>query len=171
MVGIALLKGVFDELKVDFEEATGVKMNEVLKSIKQTVYKDLLDNGNSSKGIIDASLETMNRMAVNGLLQKDYDYDCVLDSEGDFVLRLNYNAFYDRFVKFCKDHNVAHEVLPLASFKKHLEKLGYCKSFNKPTAFKDRESGLSGKNKTFRAAVLEVEGLREKNLDVDYMVG
>ncbi len=57
MLGIALLKGVFEELKVDFEEAAGVKMSEVLDSIKQAVYKDLLDNGNSSKGIIEASLD------------------------------------------------------------------------------------------------------------------
>jgi 5S rRNA maturation endonuclease (ribonuclease M5) len=173
MLGIALIKGVFDELQVDFEEATGVSMKDILKSIRNTVVTDLLDNGQSSKGIIEDSLETMNRMAVNRLLERDYDYDAVLDSDGDFVLRLNYGAFYDRFVKFCKDYNVSHEVLPLPSFKRQLAKLSYCKSFNKPTTFKDRDPGLEdrSRSKTFRAAVLLVEGLKAKNVDVEYMLG
>jgi predicted nuclease with TOPRIM domain len=169
MLGIALLKGVFDELQVDFQEASGVSMSDIIKSIKHTVITDLLDNGNSSKGIIEDSLETMNRMAVNRLLDREYDYDSVVDSDGDYVLRLNYGAFYDRFVKFCKDYNVSHEVLPLASFKKQLSKLGYCKCFNKPTSFKDRYDGRE-KYKTFRAAMLEVEGLMKKNVDVEYML-
>jgi hypothetical protein len=169
MLGIALLKGVFDELQLDFKEATGVSPNDILKSIKNTVVTDLLDNGKSSKGIIEDSLETMNRMAVNRLLERGYDYDAVMDGEGDFVLRLNYSAFYDRFVKFCREHSVSHEVLPLPSFKRQLSKLAYCKSYNKPTSFKDRE-GSYDKPKTFRAAVLEVEGLNKKNVDVEYML-
>jgi hypothetical protein len=169
ILGIALLKGVFDELQIDIEEAAGVKMKDIIKIIKQTVVTDLLDNGNSSKSIIEDSLETMNRMAVNRLLDRGYDYDSVIDSEGDFVLRLNYGAFYDRFVKFCKDHNVSHEVLPLASFKKQLSKLGCCKCFNKATSFKDRYAG-GDKSKTFRAAVLEVGALQKKSVEVDYMV-
>jgi hypothetical protein len=58
-------------------------------------------------------------MAVNRLLDRGYDYDSVIDSDGDFVLRLNYGAFYDRFVRFCKDYNVAHEVEGLK--KKNVE--------------------------------------------------
>jgi hypothetical protein len=54
-----------------------------------------------------------------------FNYDAVLDSDGDFVLRLNYGAFYDWFVKFCKDYNVSHEVLPLPSFNRQLAKLSY----------------------------------------------
>jgi hypothetical protein len=169
ILGIALLKGVFEELGLDFKESCGVDTEEIADIIKHTVVTDLLDNGNSSKGIIEDSLETMNRMAVNSLLQKDYDYDAVMDGDGDFVLRLNYSAFYDRFVKFCKDHNVGHEVLPLASFKKQLDKLAYCKCFNKPVTFKDRLDGRE-RNKTFRAAVLIVDELRKRNVDVDYMV-
>jgi hypothetical protein len=169
MLGIALLRGVFEELELDFQESCGVKTKDIFKSIKRAVVSDLLDNGNRSKGIIEDSLETMNRMAVNRLLDKYYDYDMVLDSDGDHVLRLNYSAFYDRFVKFCKDHNVAHEVLPLASFKKQLNKLGYCKCFNKPVTFKDRYDGLD-RTKTFRAAVLLVDELKRRNVEVDYMV-
>ena len=170
MLGIALLKGVFEELQLDFEKAAGVSTKDLLESIRQTAYTDLLDYGQSSKGIIEDSLETMNRMAVNRLIEREYDYDSVLDSEGDLVLRLNYGAFYDRFVKFCKDHNVAHEVLPLSSFKRQLSKLGCCKCYNKATSFKDRNGFHNGRKKTFRAAVLQVEELRKKNVEVDYMV-
>lgn len=149
--------------------ATGVKMNDILKTIKQTIVTDLLDNGNSSKGIIKDLLETMNRVAVSRLLGRGYDYDSFIDSDGDFVLGLNYGAFYDRFVNLCKDNNVFHEVPPFTSFKKQLSKLGYCKYFNKATSFKDRYDGRE-KSKTFRAAVLEVEELRKRNVEVDYML-
>jgi hypothetical protein len=57
-------------------------MNDIIKNIKHTVITDLLDNGNSSKGIIEDFLETMNRMAVNRLLDREYDYDSAIDSEG-----------------------------------------------------------------------------------------
>ncbi|MBL4936273.1 hypothetical protein JK636_10925 [Clostridium sp. YIM B02515] len=81
-------------------------------------------------------------MAVNRLLERGYDYDSTMDIDGDFVLRLNYNVFYDRFAKFCKDHNVSHEVLALPSFKRQLNKLCYCKCYNKPTSFLARDSFL-----------------------------
>ncbi|MBL4936274.1 hypothetical protein JK636_10930 [Clostridium sp. YIM B02515] len=49
MLGIALLKEVFDKFQVDFNEASGVNINEVLKSIRQIAFSDLLDYGHNSK--------------------------------------------------------------------------------------------------------------------------
>ncbi|ERI94377.1 hypothetical protein HMPREF1982_01013 [Clostridiales bacterium oral taxon 876 str. F0540] len=58
-----------------------------------------------------------------------------MDFDGDFVLRLNYNAIYNIFAKFCKDPDVSHAVLPLPFFKRQLNKLSCCKYYNKPTSF------------------------------------
>jgi hypothetical protein len=112
----------------------------------------------------------MNRMAANNLLSKGIDYDAVVETDsGDHVLRLNYTSFYDRFVKYCREHNVTHEVLPLSSFKKQLSNMQYCKSYNKPVNFSVRLENPKDR-KTFRSAVIYISKLREKNVDIDFMV-
>lgn len=169
MIGIALLKRVFNDLDLNMQECTGFTMKEIISSIERGAYEDLLDGGSSNKTVIEQNFETMNRMAANNELLRNIDYDAVLDLDGDFVLRLNYTCFYDRFVKYCREHNVTHEVLPLSSFKKQLSNMQYCKCYNKPVNFSVRQENPKDK-KTFRCAVVYIGKLREKNVDVDFMV-
>ncbi|MCB2290414.1 hypothetical protein LGK97_11615 [Clostridium sp. CS001] len=169
ILGIALLKSVFDDLDLDMQECTGFSIKDIVSSIERGAYEDLLDGGSSSKTVIEQNFETMNRMAANNDLLRDIDYDAVVDLEGDIVLRLNYTSFYDRFVKYCREHNVTHEVLPLSSFKKQLSNMQYCKCYNKPVNFSVRLGNPKDK-KTFRSAVIYINKLREKNVDIDFMV-
>ncbi|MBU3110190.1 hypothetical protein [Clostridium lacusfryxellense] len=168
MIGIALLKRVFNDLDLNMQECTGFTMKEILSAIEMGAYEDLLDGGTSNKTVIEQNFETMNRMAANNELLRDIDYDAVLDLDGDFVLRLNYTCFYDRFVKYCREHNVTHEVLPLNSFKKQLSNMQYCKFYNKPVNFSVRQE-LPKNKKTFRCAVIYINKLREKNVDIDFI--
>ncbi|MBU3182537.1 hypothetical protein [Clostridium psychrophilum] len=168
MIGIALLKRVFNDLDLDMQECTGFTMKEIISSIETGAYEDLLDGGTSNKTVIEQNFETMNRMAANNELLRNIDYDTVLDLDGDFVLRLNYTCFYDRFVKYCREHNVTHEVLPLSSFKKQLSNMQYCKCYNKPVNFSVRQENPKNK-KTFRCAVVYINKLREKNVDIDFI--
>ncbi|MBU3188340.1 hypothetical protein K9O30_03040 [Clostridium bowmanii] len=169
MIGIALLKKVFEDLDLNMEGCTGFAIKEILSAIEKGAYEDLLDGGSSNKTVIEQNFETVNRMAANNELLRDIDYDAVVDLDGDFVLRLNYISFYDRFVKYCREHNVTHEVLPLSSFKKQLSNMQYCKCYNKPVNFSVRQENPKNK-KTFRCAVVYINKLREKNVDVDFMV-
>ncbi|MGV8981874.1 hypothetical protein [Clostridium sp.] len=169
MIGIALLKKVFEDLDLNMEGCTGFAIKEILSAIEKGAYEDLLDGGSSNKTVIEQNFETVNRMAANSELLRDIDYDAVVDLDGDFVLRLNYISFYDRFVKYCREHNVTHEVLPLSSFKKQLSNMQYCKCYNKPVNFSVRQENPKNK-KTFRCAVVYINKLREKNVDVDFMV-
>ena len=168
MIGIALLKKVFDDLDLNMETCTGFTMKEIISSIEKGAYEDLLDGGSSNKTVIEQNFETMNRMAANNELLRNIDYDAVLDLDGDFVLRLNYTCFYDRFVKYCREHTVTHEVLPLSSFKKQLSNMQYCKSYNKPVNFSVRLENSKNK-KTFRCAVIYINKLRAKNVDIDFI--
>ncbi|MCB2308741.1 hypothetical protein LGL08_19455 [Clostridium estertheticum] len=168
MIGIALLKRVFDDFDLNMESCTGFTMKEIISSIERGAYEDLLDGGTSNKTVIEQNFETMNRMAANSELLRNIDYDAVLDLDGDFVLRLNYTCFYDRFVKYCREHNVTHEVLPLSSFKKQLSNMQYCKCYNKPVNFSVRQENPKNK-KTFRCAVVYINKLREKNVDIDFI--
>jgi hypothetical protein len=168
ILGIALLKSVFDDLDLDMQQCTGFSIKDIVSSIERGAYEDLLDGGSSNKTVIEQNFETMNRMAANNELLRNIDYDAVKDFDGDFVLRLNYISFYDRFVKYCREHNVTHEVLPLSSFKKQLGNMQYCKFYNKPVNFSVKQENPKDK-KTFRSAVVYIDKLKEKNVDIDFM--
>ncbi len=170
LLGLALLMDVFVDLGVNFKEATGYSSKDIENALKDSVIKELLEDNTKSKSVVDITLETLSRMAANGDLTLGADYDCVKDYDGDKVLRLNYTVFYDRFLKYCKDHNLDIEVLTLGSFKKQLSKMIYCKFYNKPTCFHVANT-YNGAKKTFRAAILIVDKLKENNIDVDFMVG
>lgn len=169
ILGIALLKNVFDDLDLNMQESIGFSIKDIIRSIENGAYEDLLDSGSSNKTVIEQNFETMNRMAANNELLRNIDYDAFLDLDGDHVLRLNYTSFYDRFVKYCREHNVTHEVLPLSSFKKQLSNMQYCKCYNKPVNFSVRLENPKDR-KTFRCAVIYIGKLREKNVDIDFMV-
>lgn len=171
ILGISLLKVAFKELGLDFEEACGVKVRDIIDSINAAAGEDLLDNNSSSKNVIEDTLETLNRMSVNNLLTKGVDYDSAKEIDGEKCLRLNYTVFYDRFIKYCKDYNVSHEILSLNSFKKQLKKMDYCLYYNKPMSFR-MWTGSEDKNyKTCRAAVLSIEKLKKRNLDIGFLIG
>lgn len=170
ILGIHLLKSTFEDLSLNFEKACGIKLSDILDAINSAAGEDLLDNNIASRSVIEDSLETLNRMAVNGELDDGVDFDSSKKVDGELCLRLNYTVFYDRFIKYCKDYNVSHEVLSLNSFKKQLQKMDYCLYYNKPMSFK-RWGYNSKEYRTCRAAVLSIEKLKEKNLDVGFLIG
>jgi len=49
MIGIALLKNVFNDLDLNMQECTGFTMKEIISSIETGAYEDLLDGGTSNK--------------------------------------------------------------------------------------------------------------------------
>ncbi|WP_411681291.1 hypothetical protein [Clostridium thailandense] len=169
LLGLSLLVEVFADLGLNFKEATGYSSKDIETSLKTSVVKELLEDNAKSKSVVDITLETLNRMAANGDLIQGADYSSAKDFDGDKVLRLNYTVFYDRFLKYCKDHNLDIEILTLGGFKKQISKMSYCKAYNKPTSFHVANT-FNGSKKTFRAAVLYVDKLIENNIDVDFMI-
>ncbi|MCY6370985.1 hypothetical protein [Clostridium ganghwense] len=168
-LGIVLIKALFKTLDLDFEKSVGHTIKEIKNAIIDNARSDLLDDSCGSKGVIDYTLETINRMAINGIINKEHDYAVVKDKNKNTILKLNYISFYDRFLKYCREHCIEHEVLPLSSFKKQLSKMEYCMSFNKPLSFKTF-SGYINEYKTFRCAVLDVNLLKNINIDLDYIL-
>lgn len=168
ILGIYLITNVFNELNLNLEKCTGIKINDIIKSINEGAISDLLDYSNNNKSVLDDTLETINRMAVSGCIDEGIHYD-TSKIDGIEVLRLNYVAFYDDFLKYCKDHNLTQETLSLKSFKNQLSKSNYCLYYDKPTTFRTGYDNGS-RRKTFRAAILDIEKLKEKNLEVDFLI-
>ena len=78
ILGIALLKSVFDDMDLDMQKCTGFSIKDIISSIEKGAYEDLLDSGSSNKTVIEQNFETMNRMAANNELLRNIDYDAVL---------------------------------------------------------------------------------------------
>lgn len=53
ILGIALLKSVFDDLNLDMQGCTGFSIKDIVSSIERGAYEDLLDGGSSSKTVIE----------------------------------------------------------------------------------------------------------------------
>jgi hypothetical protein len=167
ILGLSLIREVFKNLNLDMDKETGYEMKEIVAAVTETATSDLLMGAEGSKNVIDLTLETLNRMAINGAIYEGCDYESLLDRDGDFVLRLNYKAFYDRFLRYCKDNRIEHEVLQLDSFEQQISNMEYCKASKKVLKFKAGYS--SNETKSFRGMVLYIDKLKERNIDVDFM--
>jgi hypothetical protein len=122
----------------------------------------------SGKGALEHTLETLNKMSLQGLLKQDLDYDSSRKVDDEPCLILNYTVFYENFKKYCRDNNVDHEILSLKDFKRELMKKDYCLYYNKPVSFRSGDD-LKG-FKTCRVAVLSLEKLKKWKLNVDCLI-
>lgn len=115
------------------------------------------------------TIESMNAMAKEGILIRGIDYDTAVDSDGDYVLRLNYSKFYDRFIDYCKRKNREHHLLTLGQFKTLLRIQSYCKEYNRPVQFNSIPFGYTYR-KLYRAALLKVHDLKNLGADIEFML-
>ena len=84
ILGISLLKKVFEDLDLNFEKACGIKIKDIIEAINYAAGEDLLDDHTSSKSVIEDTLETLNRMAADDQLTRGVD--------NELCLRLNYTV-------------------------------------------------------------------------------
>lgn len=116
------------------------------------------------------NLESINEMAREGLITRGVHYKAGIDAEGDYVLKLNYIAFYDRFIGFCRKSKAEHELFDLREFKLLLRIQKYCKAYNMPAWF-NVLAGCYSFKKQFRCAVLKINDLKELNCKLDCLIG
>ena len=190
------IHGFYEKLKfISSKYKSPLKFEKVQNEVEQVYYykdpegkllykiirKDRITNGIKEKYFLPASYE--NGSWVKGLkntkrvlynlpemLRAIKDGQTLYFVEGELCLRLNYTVFYDRFIKYCKDYNISHDILSLNSFKKQLRKMDYCLYYNKPGTF--RKSRYVDKEfKTSRAAVLSLDKLKTRNLEIDFLIG
>jgi hypothetical protein len=102
----------------------------------------------------------MNEMAGHGLLIRGTDYDTIVDSEGDLVLRHNYKLFYDKFMLYCMRNNAWHIVFSLSEFKQVLRIMPYCKCYNSPVGFIENVEKSYTSKKLFKSGVINFYKIR-----------
>jgi hypothetical protein len=167
ILGQSLIKGFDAKVNMNQEALEDEKISYIKAFINKPVEMSFLCT--SSKGkVVDETLETLNCMAEEGHLIKGMDYDSTKRIDDEPCLKLNYTAFYEKFKKYCLDNNISHEILNLKDFKQELQQKDYCLYHNRPVSF--RTGDYLNNSKTFRAAVLSIEKLEEKNLNIDFLI-
>jgi hypothetical protein len=165
ILGQRLIKDFNGKMTLNQEGLEDEKMNYIKAYINNPIDMSTLWTISKSTAI-EKTLETLNRMAKEGHLKEGVDYDSTKRIDDEFCLKLNYAAFYHRFIKYCQDNNI--DYVSLKDFKKELKEKDYCLYHNRPVAF--RTGGYLNHFKTFRAAVLSIEKLEEQNLNVEYLI-
>ncbi|WP_055665085.1 hypothetical protein [Desnuesiella massiliensis] len=114
-------------------------------------------------------MESMNAMAKERLLVRGVDFNTIIDADRDYVLRINYGKFFDKFMDYCKERGVPHPIFTLKEFKTLLRTQSYCKEYNWPTQFYCKAESYVYK-KLYRAAILKIHDLKGLGIDIDYLI-
>lgn len=155
LAGLNLIGELLEQHSLNFEEITGISPEEAVKMINDIVFEDTLESCEEGKSIIDDTIETFERMVINGELQAGQDY--IILNKGSEIA-LNIKSIYDKFTKYIGDHRISQEVLPHNVFTKQLRKEKYFVDYKTVTAEK--------KNK-LKMYVLNIDQLKEKNIEIE----
>lgn len=158
-IGITMIEDVYKSLGLDFEEATGLTIDELINQITYNVKENMLDNKTQIFGNIDKSIETFNDMYEIKLIKKGIHFE-VINKNTEIALSLN--ELYPLYLNYIKSRKLDDiDVLPLKDYKKQLTMKEY---FVKGVDRNDRTVKFNdGANiDVKRAYVLNIEILKEK---------
>ncbi len=117
MLGLALLKRVFSSL--DLKEA--------LKVIAENSVDEV---GESSKSMVELTLEEIDRVLPILVKRNEYDYELYTLINDDSELAIRIYELYDLFTKYIKDTNKQFDAITGKEFVKQLSKTPYFSRYN-----------------------------------------
>lgn len=101
--------------------------DDCVKYLEKSAINDLLGGTTNNTSVVEETFEVFARMGLN------YGWDYLMEQkksdDGKILgetLFIRINHIYDRYTKYCRDHAVAGEILPLKQFLKQLERTDYC---------------------------------------------
>lgn len=161
----------FGENLLQMIKSEGAGENASIKSINDCILGTAIIKVAVSEieGNVLSAIESMNGMASEGLLIRGVDFNTIIDSDGDYVLRLNYGKFYDKFMEYCKENGVSHPIFTLKEFKTLIRTQNYCKDYSWPVQY-DCISGSYVSKKLYRAAILKIHDLKNLGVNIDFLI-
>ena len=103
MLGIQLIKNLFEARGLNFEDCTGYDFNTLKDAIKENIVDNVIEGNSEVKGIIEKSMDVLNDMVETGELIKGVDYQ-VINSGTE--LALNIKRLYPKLLKYITSHNL-----------------------------------------------------------------
>lgn len=103
MLGIQLIKELFEARGLNFEDCTGYDFNTLKEAIRANIVENVLEGNLEVKGIIEKSIDVLNDMVETGELIKGIDYQVV---NSGTELALNIKMLYPKLLKYITSHNM-----------------------------------------------------------------
>ncbi len=154
MLGILLVKDIFEIRGLDFQKCTGYDVETLLNAIKENVVESVLEGSTEVKGIIEKNIEVLNDMVETGELIKGMDYKMI---NNDTELALNIKMFYPKLLKYISSRNNKEiDKLSQNEFTKQLRLKEYYKDYKAIRFVYNSEA------KNAKAFVLDISKLEEK---------
>lgn len=154
MLGILLVKDIFEIRGLDFQKCTGYEVDTLLNAIKDNVIESVLGGCTEVKGIIEKNIEVLNDMVETGDLIKGIDYKLI---NNDTEIALNVKMFYPKLLRYINSRNNKEiEKLSQNEFTKQLRLKEYYKDYKAIRFVYNSEA------KNAKAFVLDISKLEEK---------
>lgn len=121
-LGITLMKEMYKQFHLDFEEVTGITDKLVYDSLVSNTM-NAMDGITKVRSAVDITLQVFDTMALKRKLWRGWDY--IIDRDKN-QLYLRINTIYDDFTKYIREFNITDiEVLSSRQFAKQLRKERY----------------------------------------------
>ena len=165
-LGILLLQKLYEAYHLDFWKLTGINEKLIRDSIVGNM-KNSLDGGEKVHTAVDIVIQTMDTMAMKGIILNQYDF--IVDVENN-ELCMQVKLLYDNFRKYVKDYNLQDvEVLGINQFIRQLKKEPYYKG-NYSRNFKERGDRGEEEPTRHKCHVLWLDKVQEACGDLEVFV-
>lgn len=125
--GLRLIDRACAKHNVCWDSIFPYTFDDCVKYLEKSAINDLLGGTTNNTSVVEETFEVFARMGLN------YGWDYLMEQkksdDGKILgetLFIRINHIYDRYTKYCRDHAVAGEILPLKQFLKQLERTDYC---------------------------------------------
>ncbi|MFY9403396.1 MAG: bifunctional DNA primase/polymerase [Defluviitoga tunisiensis] len=162
MLGLYMIKRVFEEKGLDFEKETGQNLDEIQEKLYENVIKENLDGLMKTKTLIDTTLEFISQAL--GKIEIDDNLPLLIipyKTRDKVGMRLD--AVYTETYKFLKNHGYPiNSIMEKQDFKKQLEKTEYCEG-ERIMVYIDE----NGKKKSARCIVIDLQKAEYNSVEVE----
>lgn len=121
LTGAWVLEQTCSSVGTTFEKAFGIDRSGVMPAIIKAVKDYTLDGAENSKGVVENSLEVIDRM-VPQVLKAGYHFKLCDDRN---KVAMHFKRIYDEFTKYVKDKAIAGEFVDFNNFKAQVKKKDY----------------------------------------------
>lgn len=157
VLGLSIITEIYKDLDLNFEEETDLEIVNIINCINKNIYVEVLDSSNSTKSVLDNTIEQFNNMA--SLYKLDYNHDFTIVNGNQIAFHMS--STYAKLTKYIREYNVNTEILTTQSqFTSQLTNTDYYVGY--------KNVRFDGKQK--RAYVLDMEELEKKKIDIESLI-
>jgi hypothetical protein len=156
--GLTILKIIFNDLELNFEEETGYQLVDLFDTLQNSVIDENLGGGDSTKSSVDITLELMSQ-ALKSRNWFNQEYIVHRASKASRIIGLRIPELHAVMTKYIKEYNIQERFLNPYDFKKQIAKSNYVVELSKKWNVTIQGKSTSRSFLTIDLDKAELEGL------------